>query len=364
MSIGTRVGILTFLHTLNYGALLQAYALQRVLHDNGFNAFQIDYRNSTVEAFEFKKARTVRAHVANIIRKPIIAGKSKGFASFQRDYIKATQSLSSRSGLASACHEFDYVIVGSDQVWNGLVTGFDTSYFLDIINAGDKKRTYAVSIGQDELPVDSNTDYSKLLEGFPCLLVREKTAALALRRYYPNRPIDVVLDPTLLADKSIWLDMVSDIPRLHEKPYVFVYAVAEAKNSVTYAKELAKEKGFDVVVLQQNGFFPISGVKNLFTISPIEFLSYIFHAEVVVTSSFHGLCLSLQMEREFFVSYAVGGAKRNSRMADLLEELRLSNRVLTGPHTHFQSIDWDAVRGRLEEMRKQSCTLLLESLKE
>lgn len=355
------IGILTFLHTLNYGALFQAYALQRVLIDFGFDAVQIDYRNPAVEAFEFKEAKTVKARLANIVRRPIIAKKSKCFAEFQNKYIDATMPLL-RDDLATVFDEFEYVLVGSDQVWNGHVTGFDTSYYLDAIESSDKKRTYAVSIGQEELPALPDVDYVKLLAGFPRLLVREKTAVGALRPYYPDCPIDVVLDPTLLAERDLWTDLVPAACKPYEKPYVFVYAVGETKNSVACAKEIARAKGLDVVVLQQNGFIPVPGVKNVFAISPIDFLSYIARAETVVTSSFHGLCLSLQFEKDFVVSYATDGVKRNSRMADLLNGLGLSTRALIDSRLPAMPIDWDSVRCGLCTMRKHSLALLLESL--
>ena len=361
MTSRARVGILTFLHTLNYGALLQAYALQKVLKDNGFHAVQIDYRNSAIEAFEFKKAKTIRARVANIVRRPIINKKSLGFSAFQRENIEATEPLS-KDDLEQTFNEFDYLVVGSDQVWNGFVTGFDTSFFLDAANMADRKRTYAVSIGQDTFPTRSDVDYVGLLQSFPRILVRERTAVKALRPYYPTMPIDVVLDPTLLARRIIWLDLAAKECAPRVRPYVFVYAVGETKRSVECAREIARARHLDVVVLQQNGFLPFPGVKNIFAISPAEFLSYIAHAEIVVTSSFHGLCLSLQMEREFYVSYAASGVKRNSRMVDLLEELGLSDRANIGSWPHLPPINWNIVRARLEQMRKRSLSLLLESL--
>ena len=73
------IGILTFLHTLNYGAIFQAYALEKVLQTAGFNAIQLDYRNPKVEAFEFKHATSMKGHIANLVRRPIVQKKEKLF---------------------------------------------------------------------------------------------------------------------------------------------------------------------------------------------------------------------------------------------------------------------------------------------
>lgn len=356
-----RIGILTFLHTLNYGAVLQAYALERVLCDAGFDAVQIDYRNPKVEAFEYKRDVSLKGHLANIVRRPMLSKKEKAFESFRHERIRSTAPLS-RDGLPLACEAFDRIVVGSDQVWNGNVTGFDSSYFLDFIGAPERKATYAVSIGQDELPVASSVDYACLIGDFSLVLARERTAVGALKRVCPGSEVEIVLDPTLLLAGDEWRKLADARPVRPNGGYVFVYAVGETRNSVAAAKEIAKRRNLEVVVLQQNGFLPIRGAVNLFSISPTAFLSYIANAEFVVTSSFHGTCLAIQFERDFLVSYATGGVKRNSRMADLLELLELSDRVLTESVNEAPVSDWSSVRRKVEESSKRSISLLLESL--
>ena len=219
-----------------------------------------------------------------------------------------------------------------------------------------------MSIGQDQFPMSPGVDYAHLLKGFPCVLVREKTASRELGLISPDKRFEVVLDPTLLLSREEWLSLAAESQVGHERPYVFVYAVGETRNSVAAAKEIAGKRSLEVVVLQQNGFLPIPGVTNLFSISPADFLSYVANAEAVVTSSFHGACLSIQFERDFFVSYAEDGVKRNSRMSDLLDVCGLERRTLDGSLTDASGIDWLAVRRRLEVMRTESLGLLFGSL--
>ena len=355
-----RVGILTFLHTLNYGAVLQAYALERVLSDAGFDAVQIDYRNQKVEAFEYKRNVSLKGRLANVVRRPMILKKERAFEAFRREHIRSTMPLS-RDELPGACESFDHIVVGSDQVWNGNVTGFDSSYFLDFIKAPERKATYAVSIGQDEMPMVHDVDYVQLIGDFPIVLARERTGADALRRICSDSEIEVVLDPTLLLSGDEWRMVAGDRPARPRGGYVFVYAVGETKNAVVAAKEIAKKRKLKVVVLQQNGFLPIPGVINLFSISPTAFLSYIANAEFVVTSSFHGMCLAIQLERDFLVSYAIGGARRNSRMADLLDVLDLSDRFVSGLLPESRTIDWEKVRNTIQREKAMSIDFLMRS---
>lgn len=355
-----RIGILTFLHTLNYGAVLQAYALERVLSDAGFDAVQIDYRNQKVEAFEYKHGVSLMGRMANVVRRPLILKKERAFEAFRRERIRSTSPLS-RDELTAACEAFDRVVVGSDQVWNGDVTGFDSSYFLDFIDNPERKGTYAVSIGQDELPVKSGVNYTRLVGDFPLVLVRERTGADALRRICPNSKVEVVLDPTLLLSGDEWRNLADVRPIRPRGGYVFVYSVGETRNSVAAARIIAKNRGLEVVVLQQNGFLPISGVVNLFSVSPTAFLSYIANAEFVVTSSFHGTCLAIQLERDFLVSYATGGPKRNSRIADLLEMLDLSDRSVSSLLPESRIINWGKVRDTIQDEKTISIELLMRS---
>lgn len=357
-----RIGILTFLHTLNYGAVFQAYALEKVLLDSGFDAVQIDYRNPTVESFEYKRSVSLKGHVANIVRKPIINRKERVFEEFRRAHIESTAPLTYNE-LAASCESFDYIVVGSDQVWNGNVTGFDDAYFLAFSDQLEKKRTYAVSIGQDELPMKPGIDYARLIKSFPCVLVREQTAAQALRRVCPECTIDVVLDPTLLLSGDEWRLLAGERSPRTKGGYVFVYAVGETRKAVAAAKLIAKKRGLEVVVLQQNGFLPIMGVKNLFSVSPSAFLSYIANSDFFVTSSFHGTCLAILLERDFLVSYSTGGTKRNSRMSDLLRMLNLSSRVLSDDVLDTPISDWQDIRNKIDKSRKESLDLLFGSLK-
>ena len=44
-----KVGIVTFIHTVNFGASLQAYALQETIRSYGFDAEIIQYVNEEIE---------------------------------------------------------------------------------------------------------------------------------------------------------------------------------------------------------------------------------------------------------------------------------------------------------------------------
>ena len=62
-----KTGIITFHRAINYGAVLQTYALQEYLNDHGYNAEVIDYRCDHMENF-YKIASIKDKSIKQIIR--------------------------------------------------------------------------------------------------------------------------------------------------------------------------------------------------------------------------------------------------------------------------------------------------------
>ena len=62
-----KIGILTFHRADNYGATLQAYALQKVILDNEFKCEIIDYRNPKFEGAHFQN-KSLKRKVVNSIK--------------------------------------------------------------------------------------------------------------------------------------------------------------------------------------------------------------------------------------------------------------------------------------------------------
>ena len=71
-----KVGILTFHAALNYGALLQAFALQQALTDQGDVVEIIDYRNPIIDNMYYYPGLFERKNVRDVI-KYILQGKSE-----------------------------------------------------------------------------------------------------------------------------------------------------------------------------------------------------------------------------------------------------------------------------------------------
>lgn len=358
-----KTGILTFHNTLNYGAQLQAYALQQTLLGMGLDCEVIDYRNSAVSTRETPLkpglAPLLRHPRSSLRRFPVYRDLSVRRSKFQ-DFTNRFLRIGPRVGDASEiANRYGMVVVGSDQVWNPLCTDGDLTYFLqDSSFEGVCKVAYAASFGSGSFPQQFAESCGKAIRKFNSISVREEDG-VSIVKELSGRRAELVLDPTLLLDRNAWTSM-------GEKEscgrYVFAYIVGERDRTLAYAREAAKILKADLIVIDcyRRNIIP-SDYTYRNDASLVEFLGLIRDAELVVTSSFHGLALSLSLETN--VRYCLNPAKnnRNSRLETLatLAGVELCN----GANGIGKvSIDFNDVRKRLKEQRDKSFDFLSHAI--
>lgn len=353
-----KIGILTFQNTLNFGATLQNYALYHVLDAMAFDVEVINYRSEPIEKNEsFVPSFRLKA----ICKYMLLRGKARLFDGF-KERLRFTGSCHA-GNIADVCDKFDYVVVGSDQVWNTGITHSDATYFLNFIDDPLRCKTYAASMGQGQLP-PCDFDPRPLISHFSSILVREKTAAETIARECPDAPTPhAVLDPTLLVEKKVW-DDIERTPRYALKaPYILVYAVSEADAAFEAARRLADSNGAEIINVRAYGLKPVAGVKSVLNVSPEEYLGLFAHAQATVVSSFHGLCFSIINHRDFYFSGQTRAKNTNSRATDLMDALGISGRTVQDlANGTVKPVDWDDVEARLGALRAESLRLLKESL--
>ncbi len=351
-----KVGILTFQNTLNFGAMLQCYGLYKTLEGHSYDAEVIDYHCPKVESREgVSLDGTLKTFVKRILR----AGKIRSFSEFASRMNMSERC--DRSTFKRISDRYDAIVVGSDQVWNPECQGYDLTYFLDQVDDKAKKKSYAASIGLNRLP-NCGFDYRALLDDFSSILVREQTAEKEIARYTDN-PVETVLDPTLLADPSIWTEFNLLPEKVKGKDYVLVYAISEFDASLRAARKIAKERGLEIVQIQQYGMTRTNGAINLRNVSPEEYVALFKNAKCSVVSSFHGVCFSLISGIDFFYAVDSGAGTKSSRIFDLMKLLGIENRNVTDYLAgSSKPLNHSLIETRLSAERKRSLHLLLESL--
>lgn len=364
-----KIGTLTYHDTRNYGAVLQAYALQKTIENLGVDCEIIDYKSEFLaEVYKIKSISEIKGVKEFIKWALTIKYDRKSKIKFDR-FNRTKQTFSSKSytkdNIDEANNIYDGFVVGSDQVWNLNLNNKDTTYFLDFVSNESKKFSYAASFGYKSIPDEYLDITTQNLSKFNKISVREEQGKNIIENTL-NKDSKVVLDPTLLLERESWNKIKKDT-YYKEKDYILVYSVAATPSLFEFAKKLSKEKKCDIVYINRS-YFNKFGMKNIRDASPEEFLGYINGAKYIVTSSFHGVAFALNYKKDFFYELDAKPQNNNSRLQSLINIVGLESReIINGNNDYIDNkIDYNKVSNILKEERIKSIHYLnsvLENIK-
>ena len=332
-----KIAIITFHASDNCGSQLQTYALSKVIKEHfGVTPDVIDFSNRHQQEVyaTFRKIHRVKDLVRNLYRLlflNLLKPYHKSFRDFISNYVNLTNvRYSLPEELKTLDGKYDVYIAGSDQVWNTKAYDFDDSYFLDFVTKG-RKIAYATSLGATNI-IESSRDkikYTKLVNDFSMLSVREKNAQLLLQTI-TDKPVELLLDPTLLLPKSDWEALAGDEPLIKGK-YIFYDAYTYADNPNRIVKKLSEKYNMPVYIVDANAWAMrrmfMDGFKLAPQFGPKAFLNLIKYSELVLTTSFHGTALSVAMEKRFWFIKTPMLNPRDDRAITLLNQLGLFDRL-------------------------------------
>jgi hypothetical protein len=358
-----RIGILTFHFAHNYGAVLQAYALQECLKNMGHKVTIINYKQRYVARVHnvFSLSRFKIKSPVILVKKIIfellvLSRRILRYFRFNK-FISSCLNLSAPVDKKNIPQNFDLYIIGSDQIWNYRITNsFDGVYFGDFRrNSASKLVSYAASMELLSLS-ESQQEYIKTkLEHFDGISVRESSLAELLQPLTGKR-IFTTLDPTFLIDGPQW-DAITK-RKILAKKYVLIYQVWHNKGSARIAAIIAKQLDAEIIEVPGNSVNTWRIKKNhIQCMSPFDFVGLIRYASCVITTSFHGTALSVVFNRPF---YAIKPEDRkNNRVTEILEKLGLSNRNISGnDDPQFSEIDYTIINQRLVGLRDGSMSFI------
>lgn len=356
-----KIGIMTFHRAANYGALFQAYALQKTIRKLGCDAQIIDYDCETIRRSS-SASQMVGNKVKALIKLPLqYSIRKKKLAAFEQfidKHLKLSAPYSTMRQLVNAQKDYDRLITGSDQVWNTDCAGFDPAYFLSFVPDGIKKNAYAASFGFSDLPSSYAEEYKRRLNGFHCISVRETSGAEIIKSLL-GYDVPVVLDPTLLLADEDWKSITPVLPE-RKKGYILVYNVLKPVQMLHYARRLAEKKGMEILYINDETHKNFD-LKHLRALSPEGFLALYKNADYVLTNSFHGTVFSIIFKRPFLSEievYKNGVVEKNGRVLNLLQALGLQQRTLAQGCQIDDAIDWCMADQKKASLRDASLRYL------
>ena len=357
-----KIGILTYHRAINYGAILQSYALQTFLEQHGFDASFVDYWPEYHKSFY------------RIFNYPYFRGlsfKSKISYLFQTlsigmgKYIKKRRFerfIGKRLNISHNC-SFDIAIYGSDQIWRkqnylGNTRRFNPIYFGNDEIIAPKKLAYAASMGHCEVNTADIEFLNSHLRNFSEVSVREDDLQLLVQSC-TSAKVALVVDPTLLVQRKVWDDLLDSKSRYVNDNYILFYRLQPIKEADTAVEALSKKLGAKVYIVAGSPRPFNYSDSHKETVSVEDFLNLVANARFVVTTSFHGLAMSIQFNRQFFAFTTPITA---NRLNSLLKSLQLSDRLNPSSIDCVNEINYNTVNTRLEELREKSSSWLINAI--
>lgn len=300
-----KIGIITFHWGANYGAVIQAYALQKYITSLGHTVEIIDYKPLKTELIQF---------IQNCLSRDFDKIKKGKMIS---DFVKENLLLSKKTyrtskSLLKCKDDYDVIFCGSDQVWNESFLFHsesqpNPSYYLSFAGNNTKRCAYAVSFGTEKLQEKTKRVVLDEIKKFSNISVRENTGLDILN--------DLGFSAQLVSDPTLLLNALDYSKLLDEKNY-------KTQKEFFYILHSNQETAKKVCNYIDNT------IELCPCISEYEWLHKIKNSEIVITNSFHGIVFSIIFNTPF-VAITVEGSGMNDRIYTLLERAGLSDRIVS-----------------------------------
>lgn len=345
------VGILTFHDEVNYGSLLQALAMQTVLQGLGHKPVIIDRRNSAEQRriYGILHCHSLKVWLGWFASCVFGCG---AFSQFVREW-------RSRRFIAKYLRLTDYhfvtieeapqklgvsvVTVGSDQVWHPTDKQLPI-YLMGWVN-DVKKIAYSASFGVNELPFNEKPMYKAALASYKAIGLRELqgvdiVSELGIKATH-------VVDPTLLLNRTSWLEILGLTLCKSATRHVFAYFLAEnygeyvdvidrlvASSDVMvhlyvqdYVTSIPSSNECIMRYLRYKRSMRKKNIKVCGAAGPLQFVRDIATADCVITNSFHALMFAIIFRKN--VRVVESSHPRRKKMAARMSEF--ANAIVEGP---------------------------------
>lgn len=368
----TRLGLLTFHASYNCGSMLQTYAMQQYLTKKGYDIEIIDFSTQGQKELYsvFSRNSTLKLFLRNVViffHRKRIARNYEKYEEFKNNKFHLTQKKT-HNWKDIDVSNYHALIVGSDQVWNTTIIDYDIAYFLpwnDIY-----KVAYAPSFGaKNPIKYSKSIDEIKqLMLDFNALSSRENNGKQWIKEL-TKKDVPVVLDPTLLLDETDYENIIANDISIPEK-YIFYYSPTYSIEHNRFVKQIARKFGLPVIAFNAKSFYlramNFSGFKLPDYENPESYLRLMKNAELVITTSFHGTVFSTVFRKKFWVIKNGGMYGDDDRVATLLSELELNDRLIVpqfdDSFNYMAEVSYTDYTKRLRELREVSEKFLLSSL--
>lgn len=374
-----KIGLITYHSAYNFGSVLQAYAMQEYLKSEIGNCEIINYRTKeqrrvyAIFVWNQGVVGWLKSLIKNVLNIPCYKRRKirqENYEKLIKNWFNLSVECVEPEDVYALWDKYDIIISGSDQIWNKMsneLANVSWKYMMPYLLYGymGKKVSYASSIGNM-----SDEDLLKIIpevEKFSAVSIREKETATKLRNLCKVE-IQSVVDPTFLLFKEEWIKRF-ELQKTNER-YILYYALNRMMD-IRMAKKIiesyAKLHGYKVKMIAPLAYAKSNEIiEVLEETDPVSFLQLIYDADSIITDSYHGTILSINLEKDI---YSICGRNVSDfRKTDIMKQIGLDDRIVFNLNDlinkKYTSIDYDRVNTKLNALRVQSKQYLKKALQE
>lgn len=348
------VAIITTHHEPNYGNKLQNYALQTILQRLGYNVETINDARSWPDLTSWRANKKALLHFFIRFRTLPWHVKFAKFFLWSKMHINYSKvNIHSDVDMVGLADEYDFFVVGSDQIWNPEWRRFSNKFGFASFARAEQKVAYAPSLGVSEMLPEREEEYKSFLQNWKALSCREYEGAKIIETL-SGKPCPVLPDPTLLLTVNDWRKL-SQRPRIKGE-YAVIYMIGIMIDDYAEYISMFKERtGLKIINISNDVQWAGSG--------PNEFIGLIQNARYVITDSFHGSVFALQFHRPITLFQRIQNNEK-----DKLSRIRTLFRHADIPFEEGKSIceyhhlDWAKIDNAIEQKRQSGIKYLLTNL--
>lgn len=337
--------LLTIHHIHNFGSVFQSITLYQYLLSQGVDIEVIDYR----PAYYRSSSNKLKSFVGNILNCKYYRARKKKFDSFIRKNEKLTEQVfKNQKELNIFCKSEDFFIAGGDQLWNTFHPGGrDDAYKLTFTNS-KYKAAIGTSMGRESYSNEELEDLARKIHTFLMIGLREQSTVKLLGGY-TNVPIYHFVDPVMLFDNNWYISKYIKKEKPFEEKYAVVYLTPKSEILNAAVKEL-RCKGFKIVHIC--GFTKKCDYDYMLKDSgPDDILSAIYHADFVLSASYHATVFSVLFQKQF--ATLLPNKNTNTRISDFLAFCDLQDRLIadnTQLAKMFSEIDFSNSKDKISSL--------------
>lgn len=331
-----KIAILTLPISINYGGILQAYALQTTLEKMGHDVFFLNLRykrNPLWLRFLVCSKRIVYFYLFN--KKTNLSPKernyvTKGVSKFVSNYIKLGRPIYSEKKISKECdaNKIDLIVYGSDQIWRPAYAPNIYCYFGSFAKKHIKQIAYAASFGikdVSEYTPEQLLKCSQLLMAFSAVSVRESSGVDICNKFFKVNS-ESHLDPTLLLTVEKYRELISKANTKKTEGNLLVYILDETKETKELINKIVESRSVTPFYLNRNVHDYSIPIEKRVLPSVEQWLRGFDDADYILTDSFHGCVFSILFKKQFV---SLGNNVRGmERFESLLEKFNLQDRLI------------------------------------